>query len=107
MKVIRWASVATSSNQCWAASYRIWPGKRAHRFDAIERTATPGEAVISSAGPWDETARSALALAKMDWNNDALYDMLPVTMAYAKTLARVVKRMDGLGSAPYQFRFFM
>ncbi len=58
-------------------------------------------------GPWDETARSALALAKMDWNNDALYDMLPVTMAYAKTLARVVKRMDGLGSAPYQFRFFM
>jgi hypothetical protein len=43
----------------------------------------------------------------MDWNNDALYDMLPVTMAYAKTLARVVKRMDGLGSAPYQFRFFM
>jgi hypothetical protein len=28
-------------------------------------------------------------------------------MAYAKTLARVVKRMDGLGSAPYQFRFFM
>jgi argonaute-like protein implicated in RNA metabolism and viral defense len=39
-------------------------------------------------GPWDETARSALALAKMDWNNDD--DMLPVTMAYAKTLARVV-----------------
>jgi hypothetical protein len=33
--------------------------------------------------------------------------MLPVTMACAKTLARVVKRMDGLGSAPYQFRFFM
>jgi len=28
-------------------------------------------------------------------------------MGYAKTLARVVKRMDGLGSAPYQFRFFM
>ena len=51
-------------------------------------------------GPWDETARSALALAKMDWNNDALYDMLPVTMAYAKTLARVVKRMDGLGPPP-------
>jgi hypothetical protein len=58
-------------------------------------------------GSWDETARSALALAKMDWNNDALYDMLPVTMAYAKVLARVVKRMGGLGSAPYQFRYFM
>lgn len=58
-------------------------------------------------GPWDETARSALALSKMNWNNDALYDHLPVTMGYAQVLARVVKRMDRLGNAPYQFRFFM
>jgi hypothetical protein len=58
-------------------------------------------------GPWDDTAKSALALSKMNWNNDALYDPLPVTMSYAKVLARVVKRMSGLGSAPYQFRFFM
>jgi hypothetical protein len=58
-------------------------------------------------GPWDDTARAALALTKMDWNNDALYDPLPVTIGYAKVLARVVKRMRGLGSAPYQFRFFM
>jgi hypothetical protein len=28
-------------------------------------------------------------------------------MSYAKVLARVVKRMTGLGSTPYQFRFFM
>ncbi|MHC2518916.1 hypothetical protein [Bradyrhizobium diazoefficiens] len=41
-------------------------------------------------------ACAALALAKMDWDNYALCDMLPITMAYAKTLARVVKRMDGL-----------
>lgn len=58
-------------------------------------------------GPWNDTARSALALSKMNWNNDALYDPLPVTMSYAHVLARVVKRMPGLGSAPYQFRFFM
>jgi hypothetical protein len=58
-------------------------------------------------GPWDDTAVSALALSKMNWNNDALYDPLPVTMGYAKVLARVVKRMTGLGTAPYQFRFFM
>ncbi|MDB5440345.1 MAG: hypothetical protein JWM33_2772, partial [Caulobacteraceae bacterium] len=58
-------------------------------------------------GPWDETAQSALALSKMNWNNDALYDPLPVTMSYAQVLARVVKRMSGLGTAPYQFRFFM
>jgi hypothetical protein len=58
-------------------------------------------------GPWDDTARAVLALSKMDWNNDALYDPLPVTIGYAKVLARVVKRMQGLGSSPYQFRFFM
>jgi len=29
-------------------------------------------------GTWDDTARSALALSKMNWNNDALYDPLPV-----------------------------
>ena len=58
-------------------------------------------------GAWDDTARAILALSKMDWNNDALYDPLPVTIGYAKVLARVVKRMKGLGSSPYQFRFFM
>jgi hypothetical protein len=58
-------------------------------------------------GSWDESARSALALSKMNWNNDALYDLLPVTMSYAQVLARVVKRMAGLGTSPYQFRFFM
>jgi hypothetical protein len=58
-------------------------------------------------GPWDDTARAILGLSKMDWNNDALYDPLPVTIGYAKVLARVVKRMRGLGSSPYQFRFFM
>lgn len=58
-------------------------------------------------GPWDDTAQAILALSKMDWNNDALYDALPVTIGYAKVLARVVKRMSALGTAPYQFRFFM
>lgn len=58
-------------------------------------------------GSWDDTCRAALGLAKMNWNNDALYDLLPVTLSYSKVLARVVKRMTGLGSTPYQFRFFM
>jgi hypothetical protein len=58
-------------------------------------------------GTWDDSAFAILGLSKMDWNNDALYDHLPVTLEYAKVLARVVKRMTGLGSTPYQFRFFM
>ncbi|MBI4538943.1 MAG: hypothetical protein HY704_05465 [Gemmatimonadetes bacterium] len=58
-------------------------------------------------GPWDDTARAVLGLSKMNWNNDALYDALPVTIGYASVLSGVVKRMPGLGSTPYQFRFFM
>lgn len=58
-------------------------------------------------GSWDDTARAILGLSKMNWNNDSLYDPLPVTLAYAKVLARVVKRIPHLGTTPYQFRFFM
>ena len=58
-------------------------------------------------GPWEDTARAILGLTKMNWNNDSLYDTLPVTLAYAKVLARVVKRMPDLRRTPYQFRFFI
>ena len=58
-------------------------------------------------GSWDDTAQAILGLSKMNWNNDALYDRLPVTMGYAKVLSRVVKRIPQLRRSPYQFRFFM
>ncbi len=58
-------------------------------------------------GSWDETALAILGLSKMNWNNDSLYDNLPVTLSYAKVLARVIKRMPSLKRTPYQFRFFM
>lgn len=32
-------------------------------------------------GPFDQVASQVLALSKMDWNNDALYDALPCTVA--------------------------
>jgi hypothetical protein len=58
-------------------------------------------------GAWDETCRAVVGLSKMNWNNDGLYDRLPVTMGYAQILARIVKRMPHLGTRPYQVRFFM
>ena len=82
--------------------------KKASYFQGSRSTPQPLRLVRHAGhGTWDETAISALALSKMNWNNDALYDQLPVTMSYAKVLARVIKRMRGLGSTPYQFRFFM
>jgi len=58
-------------------------------------------------GGWEGTCRAVLGLTKMDWNNDSLYDRLPVALGYAQVLARIVKRMPTLGSRPYEFRFFM
>lgn len=58
-------------------------------------------------GPWTPACNTVLALTKMNWNNDSLYDRLPVTMAYAQVLANVVKRMPELSPQAYQFRFFM
>jgi argonaute-like protein implicated in RNA metabolism and viral defense len=48
-----------------------------------------------------------LGLTKMNWNNDGLYDRLPVTLSYAQVLARTIKRMPQISSTPYQLRFFM
>jgi hypothetical protein len=58
-------------------------------------------------GGWEESCQAVLGLTKMNWNNDSLYDRLPVTMSYARVLARTVKRMPTLTSRPYEFRFFM
>lgn len=58
-------------------------------------------------GGWHEQVQSVLGLSKMNWNNDSLYDFLPVTLSYASTLARTVKRMPTIHSRPYEFRLFM
>ena len=60
----------------------------------------------AGAGPLAEPAAQVLALSKMDWNSDALYSSLPVTITYAQVLARVVKT-ERLSNLPYDFRLFM
>ena len=59
------------------------------------------------AGPLDEVAGQALALSKMDWNNDQLYDGEPCTLRYADVLARTIKHIPDLASVPYDYRLFM
>lgn len=58
-------------------------------------------------GGWHNQIKAVLGLSKMNWNNDSLYDRLPVTLSYASTLARTVKRMPTIHSGPYEFRLFM
>lgn len=56
---------------------------------------------------WAELTAELLGLTKMNWNNDSLYDRLPVTIEYASSLARIVKRLPSLSPRPYDFRYFM
>lgn len=58
-------------------------------------------------GGWDDTCRHVLALTKMNFNSDSLYDRVPVTIAHAQSLADIVRRLDRFDSTPYQSRFFM
>lgn len=58
-------------------------------------------------GGWQEPCRHVLGLTKMNWNNDSLYDRLPVTLDYAQTLAKIVRRMPQITPKPYQFRLFI
>src|SRR5258706_1880604 len=58
-------------------------------------------------GDFVDAAQFVLGLTKMNWNNDSLYDRLPVTVGYAHTLADIVKRVTQLRPHPYNVRFFM
>lgn len=61
----------------------------------------------SGSGPLDIIAAEALALSKMDWNNDALYDPVPVTITYSKSLARTIASVQELPNQAYPYRLFM
>lgn len=61
----------------------------------------------AGSGPLEIPALEALALTKMDWNNDALYDPVPVTIRYSQLLARTIARVPWLPRNEYPFRLFM
>lgn len=55
----------------------------------------------------EEVAGEVLALSKMDWNNDGLYNIGPVTLAYAAGLAKIMKMLRVIPTDPRPFRWFM
>lgn len=58
-------------------------------------------------GPLELTAHEALALTKMDWNNDALYDPVPVSIRYSQRLAKTIANVPDLPRNVYPYRLFM
>lgn len=61
----------------------------------------------AGSGPLELAGTEALALTKMDWNNDALYDPVPVTVQYSSRLARTIARGVVLPATDYPYRLFM
>ncbi|WP_202909570.1 argonaute/piwi family protein [Alkalilacustris brevis] len=61
----------------------------------------------AGSGPLELSAHEALALTKMDWNNDALYDPVPVSIRYSQRLARTIANVPELPGSVYPYRLFM
>lgn len=61
----------------------------------------------AGSGPHEIIAHEALALTKVDWNNDALYDPVPVSIRYSKKLARTIANAPDLPGNVYPYRLFM
>ncbi len=58
--------------------------------------------------PSDTLAQEILMLTKMNWNSgDSLYKILPVTLDFAKVLARMSKQNAAIYNKAYDFRYFM
>ncbi|MDR0604750.1 MAG: SIR2 family protein [Bacteroidales bacterium] len=56
----------------------------------------------------DVLTKEILMLTKMNWNSgDSLYKNLPVTLDFAKILARMSKQKEALYDRLYDFRYFM
>ena len=58
-------------------------------------------------GPLELIAHEVLALTKLDWNNDALYNPVPVTIGYSKRLAKTIANVPTLPRQVYPYRMFM
>lgn len=59
-------------------------------------------------GSGDEIVKEILMLSKMNLNSgDSLYKVLPVTLDFAKTIARMVKQQNRQVNTLYDFRYFM
>jgi argonaute-like protein implicated in RNA metabolism and viral defense len=58
-------------------------------------------------GPLEVVALETVALTTMDWNNDALYDPVPVTIRYSQKLAKTIVNVPSLPGHHYPYRMFI
>jgi argonaute-like protein implicated in RNA metabolism and viral defense len=87
-----------------------WPAERGTLVPFSDRSLFPRPITLvryAGAGPLERLGEDALALSKMDWNNDALFDSLPVTIEYSKRLSQTIAYATSLPSGTYPYRLFM
>lgn len=81
---------------------------RSRRCSGRTTSATPVQLIRHAGkGSLELIAHEALALTKMDWNNDALYDPVPVSIRYSQRLARTIANVQDLPRSVYPYRLFM
>lgn len=92
----------------WAAGNAPSAGLKGNYFQGKKSIPKPIRLTRQAgSGPLELAATEALALTKMDWNNDALYDPVPVTVRYSQRLARTIAHVPDLPRNEYAYRLFM
>ncbi|MBK1673330.1 hypothetical protein CKO35_08410 [Ectothiorhodospira shaposhnikovii] len=90
--------------------YRGYPSGAILLWETDEAVPLQDFAVSQSTNPY-QSMRLLLdgqqRLTKMDWNNDALYDPVPVTIRYSQRLARTIANVPTLPGNAYAYRLFM
>lgn len=96
-----WTHGAIKSNELCGENLNYYKGGRGIPAPLLIRR-------YQGNGSGDDLAKEILMLSKMNLNSgDSMYKILPVTLDFAKTIARMVKQQDRQINNLYDFRFFM
>lgn len=108
--VPRGTVVVRSSNSAlvWVAGNAPEASPKGDYFQGSKSIPKPLQLIRhAGSGPLELIAHEALAMTKMDWNNDALYDPVPVSIRYSQRLARTIANVPELPGSVYPYRLFM
>jgi len=76
-------------------------------YGALPALAKCDVLVAATGRALEVVAYEAPPLTKMDWNNDALYDPVPVSIRNSQRPARTIANVHDLPGKTYPYRLFM
>ena len=57
--------------------------------------------------PMENVAADILKMTKMNWNNLQIYNRIPVTIEFARSISDIVKQLESYNNVPRDFRYYI